>query len=952
MNEDLRKKLAAFMEDPEAAKYIATLESNDKFGEIASLLSEISSKEQKPSSSTFETVLNDRVDLAVDAYLIQKGDQFRFNASPKLGVDYFTAEDRIKIIEQSVPKKGVDYFTTEDVKEIVSLIVPLSKPKKGVDYFTDSEIKAFLKKITPVKGRDYFDGVPGTNSSFEIPNFKQVEVPTIEDFVRQVNNTPGSIELATIKGLDAHIKSFAVKTTKTTKLHGGGFSNIYSAGTIVSNGLTGLNFTGSGVASVTKNNSTGIITVDITGGGGASPLTTKGDLYTFTTVDARLGVGANGEVLSADSTKPTGLKWIALAGGGDMVLSANQVVTGLKTFEDATFALENVAGTFSATFTNTITANRVFTLPDAAGTIALTANKLSVFAATTSAELAGVISDETGTGALVFANSPTLVTPALGTPSALVGTNITGTAAGLSIGGNAATVTVADAGGDTTTFPMLATSATGSLAPATDAGLTYNATTNALTTTTFIGALTGNADTATSATSASTATTLQNTRTIWGQNFNGSANVTGTLALGTADLTLTGSVGATGARATKVWATDIESTNMPTVGGVSLSSTFQGLDTQLTSLAALAYAGNAGKFIRLNAGETDFEFATVSGSGTVTSVAMTVPTGLAIAGTPITTTGTLALTLDTGYVIPLQTTLDAKALGATTMTIAGTANQITSSAGAQDLSANRTWTLSFPSDVIIPTVLTVPNTGLHILDTNGTHDLIIAAGSNLTADRTLTVTTGDTNMILDLTAVTDEYVLAYDAGTNTWRGVVASGGGGGGPLRVDMLSSGTVPDATGDAFFEPYSILATNDAFKHLILRCGASNSAAPTVKAGVYGKFHVPADYNTGGTVTCKVYWTSTLTSGDVVFDLDYRAIGGDDTESLDQATYQESLTVTDTAPSAANERMVATMTLTASNLAADDTVEFFFGRDGADGADTLAGSAIVHEVIFLYTA
>jgi hypothetical protein len=40
------------------------------------------------------------------------------------------------------------------------------------------------------------------------------------------------------------------------------------------------------------------------------------------------------------------------------------------------------------------------------------------------------------------------------------------------------------------------------------------------------------------------------------------------------------------------------------------------------------------------------------GSGTVTSVAMTVPTGLSIAGSPITTTGTLALTFATGYSIP------------------------------------------------------------------------------------------------------------------------------------------------------------------------------------------------------------------------------------------------------------------------------------------------------------
>ena len=43
-----------------------------------------------------------------------------------------------------------------------------------------------------------------------------------------------------------------------------------------------------------------------------------------------------------------------------------------------------------------------------------------------SANLAASVSDETGTGALVFASSPTLVTPALGTPSALVLTNATG----------------------------------------------------------------------------------------------------------------------------------------------------------------------------------------------------------------------------------------------------------------------------------------------------------------------------------------------------------------------------------------------------------------------------------------------------------------------------------------------------------------------------------------------
>lgn len=107
-------------------------------------------------------------------------------------------------------------------------------------------------------------------------------------------------------------------------------------------------------------------------------------------------------------------------------------------------------------------------------------------------------------------------------------------------------------------------------------------------------------------------------------------------------------------------------------------------------------------------------------------------------------------------------------------TITGTSAQITVTNG-DGVAGNPT--LSLPADVLIPTVLTVPNTGLHLLDSNATHDLIIKPGSNLTADKTLTLTTGDADVILDLTAVTDEYVLAYDVGTNTWRGVANSGSG-------------------------------------------------------------------------------------------------------------------------------------------------------------------------------
>jgi hypothetical protein len=67
----------------------------------------------------------------------------------------------------------------------------------------------------------------------------------------------------------------------------------------------------------------------------------------------------------------------------------------------------------------------------------------------------GVVTS-TGSGNVVLSTSPTLVTPALGTPSALVGTNITGTAAGLTAG----TVSTTVASGAVGTTQATATSNT------------------------------------------------------------------------------------------------------------------------------------------------------------------------------------------------------------------------------------------------------------------------------------------------------------------------------------------------------------------------------------------------------------------------------------------------------------------------------------------------------------
>lgn len=52
--------------------------------------------------------------------------------------------------------------------------------------------------------------------------------------------------------------------------------------------------------------------VILSAGGSTSPLTTKGDLYGFSTLDARIPVGTNAFVLTADSTQALGLKWAAV----------------------------------------------------------------------------------------------------------------------------------------------------------------------------------------------------------------------------------------------------------------------------------------------------------------------------------------------------------------------------------------------------------------------------------------------------------------------------------------------------------------------------------------------------------------------------------------------------------------------------------------------------------------
>lgn len=162
--------------------------------------------------------------------------------------------------------------------------------------------------------------------------------------------------------------------------------------------------------------------------------------------------------------------------------------------------------------------------------------------------------------------------------------------------------------------------------------------------------------------------------------------------------------------------------------------------------------------------------------------------------------------------------------------------------------------------------------------------------------------------------------------------------------RISCLGANTLPDTSGNVFMQPYPVLATNGFWKH------AEFAFLDTAtKDSLYTLFHVPENYV--GNAKFYFIWTAGVTTGNVVWDADYRVVGGDDTTSLDQSTAQESLAVTASPPSAANNRRTPSVTPTAGNFTAGSTVELKISRDGSSGSDTMAATAQLMDVIFEYT-
>jgi hypothetical protein len=209
--------------------------------------------------------------------------------------------------------------------------------------------------------------------------------------------------------------------------------------------------------------------------------------------------------------------------------------------------------------------------------------------------------------------------------------------------------------------------------------------------------------------------------------------------------------------------------------------------------------------------------------------------------------------------------------------------------------------------------------GLTISTTTGTFTL--TNGKTLSVSNTLTFTGTDSSSVAFGTG-----------GTVQYTGVTK---------RISVMQYATLPDTSGNVWLEPASLTQTNDRYPQMVVRFKDT-----ATKDSLGFRFQVPMDYV--GAAKFYVNWTTTATSGNAIWTVDYTCTG--QTATLDPSADEENLTVTTAAPGTSQTGVVSSMTATAGNLAAGDICQGKLSRNGA-GMDTISADLVVYEFYLEHT-
>jgi len=162
-----------------------------------------------------------------------------------------------------------------------------------------------------------------------------------------------------------------------------------------------------------------------------TPLTTKGDLFGFDTADARIPIGTNGHILTADSTQSLGLKWAAPVGGGFTLLSttalsgsSTQITVTANSYAFLLVSVEDyyisAANTLKARFnanSGSVYGQNYFDAPNATSTLVQGQNFISLYSGS------GGTDADNDNAATITIQNPNVATNKLGTT---IGTGGTG----------------------------------------------------------------------------------------------------------------------------------------------------------------------------------------------------------------------------------------------------------------------------------------------------------------------------------------------------------------------------------------------------------------------------------------------------------------------------------------------------------------------------------------------